>query len=774
MKKLAYIIILMFQFFSVSVWAQQAFVVKNIEVEGLQRVSSETVKSYLPIKRGQTLAPSKTGAILRSLYQTGFFERITLSRSGNTLVIHVVERPTIGQLKISGNSVIPTDKLTTVMKSLDVAEGRIYNPAVIEKIKQSLLNQYYQLGRYNARVDVVTEPMSRNRILLKINISEGLVAKIRRISIIGNHAFDEKTLVNQLDISTSGLFTFISQSDRYSEEKLETSLEKLRNYYMDHGYVHFEIKSAQGQVTPDRKSVYVTIVVQEGEPYTVKGYNLDGQLILPREELERQIEIKPGETFSRQKVMDSEKNIIKALGDKGYMFASVALRPQINDATREVTLTFTVKPGKRTYVRHVTFSENNRTNDDVLRREIQQMESAPASTSKLDESKHRLLLLPYIKEAEMSVKPVPEADDQVDVDYKVKEENSAQASVKLGYSQLYHMILGAGLNQKNFFGTGNTLGINLSRSKYEQFYGIDYTNPYYTADGISRSFTASISRVDPGAASNVSNGYTTNEYDLGVLYGIPVSQESGAFNRILAGATYQNTLVNLSSRPGDISNQVSTFINQHGRRFQELNLRLGYSRDSRDKAIFPTSGALHTLFLDGYAPLSRGSLSFYTFNYHVKWYQPLYDQFIILSRLDLGYGNGLHGASDFPFFRNYFAGGIDTVRGYEGYTLGPRDSRGNANGGNMLADASLGLIFPNYISDNLRTSVFVDAGNVYSSLNNRSFGGSSTNAGPIRYSAGIEADWITPFGPITISVAKPFRRPHDKMEPFQYAIGANF
>jgi outer membrane protein insertion porin family len=772
-KKIATIILLSSQF-TLSAWAQ-SFVVNKIEIQGLQRITPSTVQSYLPIKRGQVLHADQTGAIVRALYKTGFFDSITLSQEGSTLIVHVVERPTIGQLKISGNSVIPTDKLTSVMTSLDVVEGRVYDASVIEKIKKSLLNQYYQFGYYNARVDITTSAMPRNRLYVNITISEGLVSKVKRISIIGNHAFDEDTLVKNLDLTTSGLITFFTQSDRYSEEKLEASLEKLKSYYMDHGYVRFEIKSSQAQVTPDRKSVYITVVVEEGEPYTIKGFELEGKLVLPRQEYIDRINLKPGEVFSRQKVIDSQKAINKLLGENGYMFANISLRPQIIDKTKQVFLVFDVKSGKRAYVRHITFSDNNRTNDDVLRREIQQWESAPVSTSKLDDSKHRLSLLPFIKDVEMTVKPVEDNDDQVDVNYKVKEDSSAQATFKVGYSQAYRMILGAGLNQKNFMGTGNTLGLNLSRSQYEQFYGIDYTDPFYTMDGVSRTFNLSISRVTPGATTNVTNGYYTNEYDFGVLYGIPVGQEMGVFNRVQAGLSYQNVLISLS--PSNVSQQVLSFVGHHGRHFQEADVKVGYSRDSRDKAMFPTMGAMQTLFADGYAPLSSDSLAFYTISYQGKWYHPLVaDQYIVLSKANLAYGNGFSGGQhNYPFFRNFFAGGIESVRGYTDYNLGPLDSNGMAMGGNILADASLGLIFPNGISDNLRTTAFVDAGSVYNSLNNRGYGGLSQNSGPIRYSVGIEADVITPFGPVEVSVAQPINARDDKQrQRFGFALGANF
>lgn len=778
MKKLTYLLILLSQLW-VATWALQSssFIVKNIEVQGLQHISKETVENYLPIRRGQTLRPETTANILRALYKAGFFDRINLSRKGNTLIIHVTERPTIGQLKISGNSVIQTDKLTGVMKNLDVAEGHPYNPVVLEKIKQSLLNQYYQLGRYNARVTIDSMPMSRNRVSVKITISEGLVAKVRRISIIGNHTFSEKTLIKEMDVTTPGLFTFVSQTDRYSEEKLETSLEKIRSYYMDHGYLRVEVKSSQAEVTPDRKSVYITIVIDEGAPYVIKSYDIQGEALLFKDELLHRITFAPGETFSRQKVIDSEKAMSTYLGDQGYMFALVSLRPQVDDRTHEIVLIFDVKPGKRTYVRYVNFSSNTRTNDNVLRREVTQMESAPVSTSHLEDSKRRLKMLPFLKDVDMSINPVPEIDDQIDINYKVKEDNAAQASFKIGYSQIYKLILGAGLSQKNFLGTGNTLGINIQHSKFEQTYNMDYTDPYYTEDGISRTFDFAISRVDPGSANGVNGDYTTNEYDLGVLYSIPVGQEVGVFNRILAGVTYQQTLIKLvhdKHQPMSISRQVRSFVHDHGRHFNELDLKVGFSRNSLDRAFFPTTGSFHTLFFDAFLPLDSQSLGYYMLNYSAKLYQPLYKQFIFLAKADLGYGNGFDGPRGYPFFRNYYAGGISSVRGFLGYTLGPLDSTGKAYGGNILVDGSLALIFPNFVSDSVRTSVFVDAGNVYSSLNNKKFGGLSTNSGPIRFSVGLEVDLLTPFGPIELSLAHPFRRPHDKKEVFQFALGANF
>ena len=769
MKKIILLSVLIMQIFLSAAFAAQAFVVKKIEIDGLQRISADTVYNYLPIKSGETLSPGKSADVIKALYNTGFFDHISVSRKDSTLVIHVVERPTIGKLNITGNSVIPTDKLTEVMRSVNVAEGRVYNRAILDKIKLSLLNQYYQLGRYNARVDVKVTGMERNRVTVDIIISEGVVAKVRAINFIGNQAFTQKELNNQLTIATPGLFTFFTQKDQYSQEKLDASLDNVRNYYLDRGYLKVAVKSSQAAITPDRKSIFVTIVIEEGALYKVSGVDLKGDLILTREELMERVKIEKDSTFSRRAVLAAEKRITDALGDKGYVFTEVSIDPKIDDAKKEVFLVFIVKPGKRAYVRHISFSDNAKTNDEVLRREIEQMESAVVATNKLTQSKLRLNRLPYVKDVQMSVNPVNDSNDQVDVDFKVTEDSAAQANFSVGYSQLDHLLLSAGLNQKNFLGTGNTLGLNLSNSRYQTFYGINFMNPYFTADGISRTLGLAVSKFNPEYA-NSSRSYTKNQFSFSDIFGIPIGQEQGVFNRLQLGYGYENTVLNINDNP---SEQVQNFVHDHGSHFQQLSIMTGFSRDSRDRYIFPTRGKVHTLGANLYIPLTDGSLKYYILNYETKWYQPLSDKFITVARAEAGYGNSFSGGpTNFPFFKNFYAGGIDSVRGYYGNILGPRDSQGNSTGGNLMADASLGLIFPNYISENLRTTIYVDAGNVYDTFNNEEFGG--TNAGPVRFSFGIEADWLTPMGLIDVSLAKAINpRPGDE-EPFQFSLGANF
>jgi outer membrane protein insertion porin family len=770
MKKQLLLLIILLNAIFANVCVADSFVIRKITFEGLQRISPDTASSYLPVKPGQTLRSEKTGAILSALYQTGFFDHISLSREGNTLVIHVVERPTIGQLKISGNSSIPTDKLTTVMKSLGIAEGRVFNNVILEKIKQSLLDQYYALGRYNASVNVTVSPMPRNRVLVRIDISEGLIAKVKKITVIGNHVFNEKLLEKQLDLTTPGILTFYTQTDRYSQEKLDSSLEKLRNYYMDRGYIKFTVKSSQISITPDRKSIYLTIVIDEGVPYTVKGIGIEGDTILPRDQLLKKVNIQPGSVFSRQAAVDGEKAINTALGNEGYVFTVVNLQPKIDDANKQVFLMYIVKPGKRAYVRHVIFTDNTKTNDDVFRRELRQMEAAPVSTSKLEESKHRLSLIPFIRNVDMNLEPVPNTDDQVDVNYKVTEDNAAQATMSIGYSSEQHLILGAGINQKNFLGTGKTLGLNISESRYQKFFGASYTDPYYTPDGISRSINLSASKVDPRAA-NMAGSYTENQLAASVIYGIPLGQEKGVYNTLQLGYGYEGTLIRLTNT---VSQQVTSFVRNHGRHYQQADLIMGLSRDSRDKAIFPTQGALQSLSVNLYLPLTGQSLKYYTAGYNGRWYHPITDKFIATARGDLGYGTAFSGSQNYPFFKNFYAGGIDSVRGYEGNTLGPRDSNDQPSGGNVLVAGGVGLVFPNYISDNLRTTLFVDGGNVYNTFNNNRYGAKRGSGGP-RYGTGIEADWLTPLGMIDLSFGKALNPQHgDDTKFFDFSLGANF
>lgn len=751
--------------------AAVAFTVNEIEIQGLHRISAATVHHYLPIKRGQVLTAEHTSNLIHALYKTGFFEHITLARRDHHLIIKVVERPIIGYLKISGNSAIATEKLDALMKEVDIVEGRIYNPVILERIRQSLLNQYYHLGYYNAHIEIDSSLLANKRISIKMNISEGAIAKIRGVHIMGNHQFSEAQLQKQLTISMPNLFTFLTQADRYSEEKLEESLEKLRVFYLNHGYLKFTLKSAQAEMTPDRKAIYIVIVVDEGQPYTIKGYTINGQSLFSQAEIAKKITVQKGSQFSRQDILDSEKAITDLFGDEGYLLVSVSVDPQMDDAKHQVFLKFNITPGKRVYVHHVSFADNHRTNDEALRREVTQFEAAPVSSARLEETKHHLSLLPFMKDVQMSVKPVPASDDAVDIVYKLTEDSSAQASITASYSLTDRFGFGLGLNQKNFFGTGNTLGINFTQNRYEKYYSVSYSDPFYTIDGMSRDINLYVSRVNP-AGANLTKAYTSNDYGGSVTYGVPIGQEKGILSRFYFGFGYENTLVHLTTQP---SHQVLSFIQEHGRHFQQAHLHTGFTRDSRDKAIFPTLGVIQKVFGDFYVPMATGSLKYYQINYEGRWYYPFTHGFIATAKAMVGYGNSFEGIGGYPFFKNYYAGGFESIHGYLGNTLGPRDSNDNPFGGNTMTVGGMGLIFPNFIADSLRTLAFIDAGNVYSGNNNRKYGNMSTGSGPLRYSTGVEADWLAPMGfAIGFSYAQPLNRQWgDKDQRFQFSLGAN-
>lgn len=746
-----------------------ASTVRSVEFEGLQRVRAQDASA---MSGASEKHPISTQALIENLYRSGAFEQVSVSEKNGHARVSVTEYPVIGRLKYSGNSAVPTDKLKEVFNSLNISEGRIYSPAQIDKITKGLLAQYYELGRYNAKVDTKVSPLSEGRVAVDVQISEGLVAKIDQIHIVGAHALSESQLIKALPISTRSILNFFSEKDRYSENKLADAADKLKSYYMDRGYIRFQLKSYQAQLSADRKSVYVTFAVQEGDVYKIRDVKLSGSFAGYESKLkETQTKyLKPGDIFSKQKLIDMQKDMSKVLGNQGYVFADFSAAPDIHDQDKTVSLNIVVTPGKHVYVRHITYSNNSHTNEIVLRRRTLQVEGAMASSDKIEDSKRRMMGLPYIKNAEVEMKPVEGTDDKVDLNYKVEEQSAAQVSFRVGYSQLYKTLLGFGVEQPNFFGTGNTVGLNVNHTSYMQSYSANYTDPYFTDDGVSRTMSVSYTHYDPRAAS-VSSGYTANEYAAELLFGIPVGQELGADNRIEVGGGFENTVINLANIQ-NVSNQIQYFIDKHHRRFQQAYLYLGFDRDSRDRVFMPTKGTYQSISSKFYFPAVSRALSYYTLNYQGKFYQPLTHDFILTGRAELAYGSGFSGAQNFPFFKNFYAGGIDSVRGYEDYNLGPRDSLDHAYGGNEMASASLGIILPNFVSDSLRTTFYFDAGNVWSTLKAQEFAGVAPHSGRLRYSVGIALDIITPLVPIELSLGKAvMAKKGDKREPFQFALG---
>ncbi len=736
-----------------------SFVVKRIQVDGLQRVTQGTVLSYLPVKVGDTVGSQDTSGIIQSLFATGFFENVQLFRSGDTLVIKVKERPTIGSVKLKGNKLIPKKDLEKSLNHLGLTEGQTFDRSTLDQVQQALLQEYYARGNYSAKVNTSVKQEPRNRVAIDIDIEEGKPAVIRQIKIVGNHAFKEKELLKQFHLSTPTLLSFLTGSDKYSKQRLDADIQNLKAYYMDHGYIKVKVDSTQVSITPDKKSVYIVVRVTEGPQYFFKGYKFSGNTVFPVGTLTPLVKFKKGDVFSRQKVIDAEKAIGQALGNAGYLFVTVKPMPKVDDKKRQVMVNFDVEPGQRVYISRITYTGNTKTSDTVLRKAMRQQEGSLASISDIKESERQLKLLPYLQDIDVKTTVNPNKPDEADLNYSMKERNSAELSLSLGLSSEYGILYGAGINQSNFLGSGKSLGLNFSKDEYERNISLSYTNPYFTKDGISQSFSIYSQKFEPGQV-NISD-YTTEQNGVNVGYSIPVSENS-SYN---FGLGYQNLHVDQGSNP---STQVSSYVAQNGSTYNQILASAGWSYNGYDQAIFPTRGLNQSLTLSASLPTPVQPLEYWNGDYEAHFYHPILpNNWLILSlRGELGYGQAYGNTNGYPFFENYYAGGIGTVRSYESNTLGPTDSQGNSIGGDAILDGSLELILPS-LNDNVRTSIFLDGGNVFS-------GTIETNQ--LRYSAGVAVTWRVPYlGPMVFSLGYPINRQKgDDTEPFQFQIGTTF
>lgn len=789
-KTLCAALFIILSFTTIAAFAQ------NIRFEGLQRISRETALSYLPNYSGGPLSSDETTLLINRLYETGFFKDISVSQVGNTLVIKVVERAVIGSVQVTGNKEIEKDKLNTALKDFGLVEGQVFDPAVLEKVQRSLQLEYYNRGRYNATVVAKVIPEARHRVSIKIEISEGRIAAIQQITIIGNKAFSSKALLKALPLSTGNLFSFFTHDNQYSEMKLEEAKEALRSYYLDRGYIKFSIDSVQTSLSPDRKGVYIVFRVTEGPLYTVKGFKLEGRLLIPEERLRKLVAISPGSVFSRKAVVRADKAIGRAFGNQGYVFANINAVPTIDEATKQVELTFYIDPGQRVYVRRISFSGHTKTLDEVLRRESRQMEGGLASSSQIQQTVRRLDMLGYLQKTQVQTLPVPEASDQVDLNFKVTETASGSARAGIGYgSAPVKFLFNLSLEQKSFMGTGKDVRIAFDRSQYYQSYNFTYNNPYYTIDGIGRGFNVYSQRTDLGKA-NIAN-YSLNSWGGRVFYTIPISNKDDS---IQLGFGYQHMRLNTAGTP---SLQIQKFAADYKGKtnFGQILLEGGWTRNGFNRAMFPSRGLNQNFAVQLSAPAGSNSLKYYKASYNAKWYFPFNRHFILTASGGVGYGGGYGSSPGLPFFQNYFAGGLSggpggTVRGYETNTLGPFDSNARPLGGNFMVSGSIGLIFPNFINpDKMRTTAFVDAGNVYNTRANPGAGingippaipGIGSNgapllyanrdAGPVRYSAGIGVEWHIPVvGLLNFSLATPLnKQPGDRTEFFQFTFGRAF
>lgn len=746
----------------------RAFVVRNIRFVGLQRIASSTAVSYLPIRPNQELLPGDSNRVINRLYETGFFDDVKLGRDGNTLVISVRERPTFSNVTVVGNKDIPKKKLDEALGKLGLERGQVLNRSTLSEAVTALREQYYATGRYNATVEAQTTEQSRNRVDLVIKVSEGRIAKIRGVHIVGNRVFDEHTLLEQLPIKGPSLFSFITGSDQYAQQKLEMAKHALESYYMNNGYIMMKVDSTQVSLTPDRESVNIIFSITEGPKFRFGKPQLSGNLIVPAKQLQALVPFKPGETFSRAKVIQANQAIGNELGNYGYAFARVDVVPNVDMKNRLVDIDFKVEPGNKYYVRHIHFVGNPDTSNIALRNSLLQFEGGLYSSAKFNGSLRNLRQLPYLKQQEMSAKPrkVQGSDDKVDVDVKVAEQLSAQLNFSVGYSQSFGFLAGISFNQQNFMGTGKTVGASIQRSAYQTSYSINYTNPFFTASGISHSMSVFYQNTTPSDV-NLTD-YTTDVLGFTDSYGFPISN----FQRFNLGYGYQN----VSLKIGTPSAEISKFVNKHGSRFNQLLVTGGWNLNTTDRAIFPTKGFRENLGLVLSLPIGGSSLDYYTGTYQHRAYFPLGGGFVLSNYAVVGYGNGYGSFNSLPFFQNFYAGGLGVTgsnRAFSPNTLGPRDSRGNPLGGDLLISGSVGLVYP--ITEKVRAELFFDTGNVFN-VNEAATTSVKPKFSNFRHSVGIQVDWWTPLGmPLTFSLAKPLRKKTgDDTQLFQFSIGGTF
>jgi outer membrane protein insertion porin family len=738
--------------------AFKPFVVKDIRVEGLQRTEAGTVFSYLPVKVGETMTEEKAQQALRALFATGFFRDVRLEVENDVLVVIVDERPAVATIDLIGIKEFEADVVKKILREAGLAEGRTFDRAVLDTAVQELKRQYLSRGRYAADVQTTVTPLERNRVGITVTANEGEVAKIRGINIVGARAFSESALIEQFSLRTPGWLTWYTKADQYSKPKLSGDLETLRSFYQDRGYIDFAVESTQVSITPDKRDIYITINIIEGEKYTVSSVALGGQMLIPREEMEKLIRFKAGDVFSRQRVTETTKGIADRLGNEGYAFANASAVPQLDKEKRTVALTIMVDPGRRVYVRRISVAGNTRTRDEVVRREMRQLEGAYYDASKIELSKRRIDKTQYFRDVNVETAPVPDSPDQVDVHFTVEEKPTGAILLGAGFSTVDKVVLSGSISQQNVFGSGKFISANLNTGKVNRNISLSYLNPYFTVDGVSQGFDVYDRKID---ASSLSVGaYKTETIGGAFKFGYPLN-ETDSVN--FAIAVEDVKLETFSNSPF----QYITFQSQFGNKYTYGYGSLGWVRDRRDSAILTTSGTVTRLGLE----LAGGDLEYYRANAGAQWFYPINRTTTFSLGGDFGYVNGLSG-KPVPFFKNFFAGGPQSVRGFKAFSLGPQDLQGNVLGGTRKATGSAEILFPvpgAQQDKSLRLAAFVDTGWVWGEREKVDFA-------DLRYSAGVGLAWTSPFGPLRLSLAQPLNAKHgfDRIERLQFTFGSTF
>ncbi|MBH3431991.1 outer membrane protein assembly factor BamA [Pseudomonas citronellolis] len=776
----------------------ESFTVSDIRVNGLQRVSAGSVFAALPLNVGDQIDDRRLVEATRSLFKTGFFQDIHLGRDGNVLVIDVVERPSISSIEIEGNKAISTEDLMKGLKQSGLAEGEIFQRATLEGVRNELQRQYVAQGRYSANIETQVTPQPRNRVALKITVNEGTVAAIAHVNVVGNTVFSDEDLTGLFELKETNWLSFFKNDDKYSREKLSGDLERLRSYYLDRGYIHMDIASTQVSITPDKKHVYITVNINEGEKYKVREVKLTGDLKVPEEEIKKLMLVEPGQVFSR-KVMTSTSDLItRRLGNEGYTFANVNGVPEAHDDDKTVSITYVVDPGKRAYVNRINFRGNTKTEDQVLRREMRQMEGGWASTYLIDQSKQRLERLGYFKTVNVETPAVPGTDDQVDVNYSVEEQPSGSITASIGFAQDAGLILGGSISQNNFLGTGNKVSIGLTKSDYQTRYNFGFVDPYWTVDGVSLGYNAFYRKTDYDKLDVDVSDYSVNSLGAGVSIGYPISETS----RLTYGLTVQRDTIDTGAYTVD---EIFDFLEKEGDNFTNFKASIGWSESTLNKGVLATRGHSQSLVLESTIPGS--DLSFYKLDYRGQIFAPLSDTYTMRFHTELGYGDGYGSTERLPFYENYYAGGFNSVRGFKDSSLGPRstpsrvvdpatgavvsgpDGKGRytdpdqdpqAFGGNVMITGGAELLFPlPFVKDQsqLRTVLFWDVGNVFDSdcPLSTTQGCDGIKLNDMAMSVGVGLTWITALGPLSFSLGTPIKKPDNaETQIFQFSLGQTF
>ena len=750
----------------------QSFVVEDIRVEGLRRVSVGTVFNELPITIGDTVDAEDTATAIKRLFATGFFDDVRIERDGGALVVVVEERPAIAHIDFSGNDILKTEDLLESLRGAGFAVGRTFDPALLNQTVRELREAYFGQGRYSAEVEATVTPLERHRVGIHFDVDEGDAARIRRINIVGNRSFDEDDLLDLFESTTRTMFSWLTRSDRYSRQKVEGDLERLRSHYLDRGYINFSVDSTQVSLTPDKRFIYITINVSEGRAFDVGAVELAGDLIVPPEELLPLVETREGEVFSRSNVATTAAKVKNRLGDEGYAFANVNPVPEVREEEGEVDVAFFVDPGQRVYVRRIEFRGNHETRDEVLRREMRQLEGAWVVNRDLDRSRQRLLQLGHFSEVRIETQPVPGTSDQVDVIVHVTEQASGSLVLSAGYAQDRGALLNVTLTKENLFGAGNAASFTFNNSSSQREYAVSYTNPYFRPEGISRRLFARHQETD-GIELRLAD-YSTEVTGGGAEFGIPFSE----YDRFHVGVSGER----INFVPGrNISREVADFAKEstgdrlRGGEYLELLGTARWSRDLRDRRILPTEGSYVTA--GAQVALPGSELGYYRTSASYQRFFPLTEEWILMGEAEVGYGDGYGGTNSLPLTSHFFAGGARSVRGFRLNSLGPRDNplnpvgRRRPIGGDFLTLGRAELIIPLPFVDRstqFRLTGFLDAGNVFESLDD-------FDSSEIRYSTGFSTIWFAGIGIITTSWGFPLNdEDGDDVQRFQFTLGTTF